>query len=181
QQAEQTDSGQSFDLFDQASILDDADLERAKNTLIEEGNARQGLRVADLFRLEFVVAKQGQQQESFEDMDSAASNGTVLMAKLVTGLAMLHLMQDKRHQMKAVCYLDEALALDTKNQANLIEIAEQFGFALIFASPAPLTTARYCVPIHQVNGKNVISRNSWQLLSPIESRIVTQPIAETSQ
>ncbi|MGL0954425.1 hypothetical protein ABMX86_16485 [Vibrio vulnificus] len=181
QQAEQTDSGQSFDLFDQASILDDADLERAKNTLIEEGNARQGLRVADLFRLEFVVAKQGQQQESFEDIDSAASNGTVLMAKLVTGLAMLHLMQDKRHQMKAVCYLDEALALDTKNQANLIEIAEQFGFALIFASPAPLTTARYCVPIHQVNGKNVISRNSWQLLSPIESRIVTQPIAETSQ
>ncbi|ELH0878184.1 hypothetical protein Q9883_002336 [Vibrio cholerae] len=181
QQAEQTDSGQSFDLFDQASILDDADLERAKNTLIEEGNARQGLRVADLFRLEFVVAKQGQQQESFEDIDSAASNGTVLMAKLVTGLAMLHLMQDKRHQMKAVCYLDEALALDTKNQANLIEIAEQFGFALIFASPAPLTTARYCVPIHQVNGKNVISRHSWQLLSPIESRIVTQPIAETSQ
>lgn len=179
QQAEQTASGQSFDLFDQASILDDADLERAKNTLIEEGNARQGLRVADLFRLEFVVAKQGQQQESFEDIDSAASNGTVLMAKLVTGLAMLHLMQDKRHQMKAVCYLDEALALDTKNQANLIEIAEQFGFALIFASPAPLTTARYCVPIHQVNGKNVISRNSWQLLSPIESRLVTQPIAGT--
>ncbi|WP_332405215.1 hypothetical protein [Vibrio metschnikovii] len=180
-QAEQTESGQSFDLFDQASILDDTDLERAKNTLIEEGNARQGLRVADLFRLEFVVAKQGQQQESFEDIDSAASNGTVLMAKLVTGLAMLYLMQDKRHQMKAVCYLDEALALDTKNQANLIEIAEQFGFALIFASPAPLTTARYCVPIHQVNGKNVISRNSWQLLSPIENHIVTQPIAETSQ
>ncbi|MCQ8859426.1 hypothetical protein [Plesiomonas shigelloides] len=180
QQAEQTASGQSFDLFDHSSILDDADLERAKNTLIEEGNARQGLRVADLFRLEFVVAKQGQQQESFEDIDSAASNGTVLMAKLVTGLAMLHLMQDKRHQMKAVCYLDEALALDTKNQANLIEIAEQFGFALIFASPAPLTTAHYCVPIHQVNGKNVISRNSWQELLPIESRIVSQPIAETS-
>ncbi|MGL5668322.1 MAG: hypothetical protein ACRDD9_19620, partial [Shewanella sp.] len=180
QQAEQTASGQSFDLFDHASILDDADLERAKNTLIEEGNARQGLRVADLFRLEFVVAKQGQQQESFEDIDSAASNGTVLMAKLVTGLAMLHLMQDKRHQMKAVCYLDEALALDTKNQANLIEIAEQFGFALIFASPAPLTTAHYCVPIHQVHGKNVISRNSWQELLPIESRIVSQPIAETS-
>ncbi|MGL5161042.1 MAG: hypothetical protein ACRC8E_02100, partial [Plesiomonas shigelloides] len=59
-------------------------------------------------------------------------------------------------------------------------IAEQFGFALIFASPAPLTTAHYCVPIHQVNGKNVISRNSWQELLPIESRIVSQPIAETS-
>ncbi|GAB6263404.1 hypothetical protein [Photobacterium sp. R1] len=180
QQAEQTESGQSFELFDQASVLDDADLDRAKNLLIEEGNARQGLRVADLFRLEFVVAKQGQQQESFEDIDSAASNGTVLMAKLVTGLAMLHLMQDKRHQMKAVCYLDEALALDTKNQINLIEIADQFGFALIFASPAPLTTARYCVPIQQANGKNHISRNSWQMFTPIENCSTAQSMAEPS-
>lgn len=180
QQAEQTESGQSFELFDQASILDDVELDRAKSLLIEEGNVRQGLRVADLFRLEFVVAKQGQQQESFEDIDSAASNGTVLMAKLVTGLAMLHLMQDKRHQMKAVCYLDEALALDTKNQANLIEIAEQFGFALIFASPAPLTTARYCVPIHQANGKNHISRNSWQIFEPIDSQTLTQSQVEPS-
>ncbi|MCE9831260.1 hypothetical protein LZ675_13675, partial [Vibrio diabolicus] len=180
QQAEQTESGQSFELFDQGSILDDAELDKAKSLLIEEGNARQGLRVADLFRLEFVVAKQGQQQESFEDIDSAASNGTVLMAKLVTGLAMLHLMQDKRHQMKAVCYLDEALALDTKNQANLIEIANQFGFALIFASPAPLTTARYCVPIHQANGKNHISKNSWQIFEPIESQELSQPQVEPS-
>ncbi|MCG9558988.1 hypothetical protein [Vibrio kanaloae] len=180
QQAEQTESGQSFELFDQASILDDAELERAKSLLIEEGNARQGLRVADLFRLEFVVAKQGQQQESFEDIDSAASNGTVLMAKLVTGLAMLHIMQNQRHQMKAVCYLDEALALDTKNQANLIEIAEQFGFALIFASPAPLTTARYCVPIHQANGKNHISRNSWQIFEPIEPQELPKPQLEPS-
>ncbi|WP_047046813.1 hypothetical protein [Vibrio mexicanus] len=180
QQAEQTESGQSFELFDQGSILDDAELDRAKSLLIEEGNARQGLRVADLFRLEFVVAKQGQQPESFEDIDSAASNGTVLMAKLVTGLAMLHLMQDKRHQMKALCYLDEALALDTKNQANLIEIANQFGFALIFASPAPLTTARYCVPIHQANGKNHISKNSWQIFEPIESQELSQPQVEPS-
>ncbi|MGR5351908.1 hypothetical protein [Vibrio sp. DNB22_19_2] len=180
QQAEQTESGQSFELFDQGSILDDAELDRAKSLLIEEGNARQGLRVADLFRLEFVVAKQGQQPESFEDIDSAASNGTVLMAKLVTGLAMLHLMQDKRHQMKAVCYLDEALALDTKNQANLIEIANQFGFALIFASPAPLTTARYCVPIHQANGKNHISRNSWQIFEQIENQTLPQLQVEPS-
>ncbi len=180
QQAEQTASGQSFELFDQGSILDDMELDRAKSLLIEEGNVRQGLRVADLFRLEFVVAKQGQQPESFEDIDSAASNGTVLMAKLVTGLAMLHLMQDKRHKMRAVCYLDEALALDTKNQANLIEIANQFGFALIFASPAPLTTARYCVPIHQTNGRNHISKNSWQIFEPIDSQEQSQPQVEPS-
>lgn len=168
QQAEQAESGQSFDLFDQTSVLEDVQVDRAKSLLIDEGNARQGLKVSDLFRLDFIVAKVDQEPESFEEIDSAASNGTVLMAKLVTGLAMLHLMQDKRHKMKAICYLDEALALDPDNQRNLIDIADEFGFALIFASPAPLTTARYCVPIHQKNGKNYISRKGWQIFEQLE-------------
>jgi hypothetical protein len=100
-------------------------------------------------------------------MDSAASNGTVLMAKLVTGLALLYLMQDNRHKVHAVCYLDEASALDQTNQRNLIETAGEFGFALIFASPAPLVTARYCVPITTKQGFNQISRKSWQILEPL--------------
>ncbi len=166
--AAQVNSGDSFELFNQTSVLDDVQLERAKQILIDEGNARQGLRVADLFRLEFVVAKVDQAAESFQDIDSAASNGTVLMAKLVTGLAMLHLMQDQRHAVRAICYLDEALALDARNQTSLIETAHEFGFALIFASPAPLTTARYCVPIHHHNGRNHISRQSWQVLESLD-------------
>ena len=165
--AEQVESGDSFELFDQGSVLDDDALDRAKQTLIEEGNARQGLRVSDLFRLSFVVGKIDGESESFDDLDSAASNGTVLMAKLVTGLAMLHLMQDKRRNVKAVCYLDEALALDARNQKSLIDTAADFGFALIFASPAPLATARYCVPILHREGKNHISRRSWQTLEPL--------------
>jgi len=50
----QVETGESFDLFNQQSVLDDVRLDRAKQTLFDEGNARQGLRVADLFRLEFV-------------------------------------------------------------------------------------------------------------------------------
>ena len=168
-EAGQSDSEQNFDLFNQKNILDNVDIDQAKQILIDEGNARQGLKVSDLFRLEFSVAKHGQEEESFEEIDSAASNGTVLMAKLVTGLAMLHLIQDKRHQVKAVCYLDEALALDSINQANLIEIAREFGFSLIFASPSPLTTVRYCVPISQSHGKNSIARKSWQIFEQIET------------
>ena len=167
--ADQVDTGDSFELFNQASVLDDVKLDRAKQILIDEGNARQGLKVADLFRLVFVVGKKDQKPESFEEIDSAASNGTVLMAKLVTGLAMLHLMQDKRHALHAICYLDEALALDSRNQASLISTAHDFGFSLIFASPAPLTTVRYCVPIQHHLGQNHISRNSWQILEPLES------------
>ena len=166
--ASRVDSGDSFELFNHGSLLDDAALDQAKQHLIDEGNARQGLKVADLFRLVFVVGKVDQPAEEFDDIDSAASNGTVLMAKLVTGLAMLYLMQDKRHRVRTLCYLDEALSLDAHNQRSLIETASEFGFALIFASPAPLTTARYCVPILNRDGKNHISRQSWQILESLE-------------
>ena len=93
----------------------------------------------------------------------------VLMAKLITGLAMLHLMQDQRRPIQGICYLDEALALDARNQRSLIDTAAEFGFSLIFASPAPLTTVRYCVPIHTRNGSNQISRHSWQVIEPLDA------------
>ena len=165
--AEQVDDGETFSLFNHASVLDDDALNRVKQVLIGEGEARGCLRVEHLFRLEFIVGKTGRATESFTDIDSAASNGTVLMAKLITGLALLHLMQDKRHRVQAVCYLDEASALDQRNQRSLIETADDFGFALIFASPAPLVTARYCVPISTQGGFNHISRQHWQLLEPL--------------
>ena len=87
----------------------------------------------------------------------------------VTGLAMLHLMQDQRRPIQGICYLDEALALDARNQRSLIDTAAEFGFSLIFASPAPLTTVRYCVPIHTRNGSNQISRHSWQIIEPLDA------------
>ena len=165
--SEQVESGRSFDLFDQNTMLDDKELNKAKDILIKEGEARGGLRVEHLFRLVFSIAKENQTPAEFEDIDSAASNGTVLMAKLITGLAMLNQMQDSRKAIKTACYLDEAASLDQRNQRNLIEIAEEFGFTLIFASPEPQITARYCVPIATTKGKNHISRLSWQILESL--------------
>ena len=165
--SEQVESGNSFDLFDHNAVLDDKELNDAKDTLIKEGEARGGLRVEHLFRLVFIIAKENQMSAEFEDIDSAASNGTVLMAKLITGLAMLNQMQDPRKTIKTACYLDEAASLDQRNQRNLIEIAAEFGFSLIFASPEPQITARYCVPIGATNGKNHISRLNWQILETI--------------
>ena len=167
--SELVESGDSFDLFDQNTVLDDKELNRAKDILIKEGEARGGLRVEHLFRLVFIIAKENQAPAEFEDMDSAASNGTVLMAKLITGLAMLNQMQDPRKAIKTACYLDEAASLDQRNQRNLIEIAAEFGFTLIFASPEPQITARYCVPIGTTNGKNYISRINWQILEPLSN------------
>ncbi len=167
--SEQVESGNSFDLFDHNAVLDDKELNHAKDTLIKEGEARGGLRVEHLFRLVFIIAKENQTPAEFEDIDSAASNGTVLMAKLITGLAMLNQMQDPRKTIKTACYLDEAASLDQHNQRNLIEIAAGFNFTLIFASPEPQITARYCVPIGTTNGKNHISRLNWQILEPINN------------
>lgn len=166
--AEQANSGETFDLFNHGSVLDDEKINRAKKLLIAEGEAKGCLRVEHFFRLEFIVGKPGRREESFTDIDSAASNGTVLMAKLVTGLALLHLMLDKRSKVQAVCYLDEASALDQRNQRNLIDTAQDFSFALIFASPTPLVTARYLVPISNIQGHNQISRQMWQIIEPLE-------------
>ena len=165
--AESAGTGDTFELFNQQSLVDDVAVSRARDTLIQAGETFGCLRVENLFRLEFVVGKAGREAESFADIDSAASNGTVLMAKLVTGLALLHLMKDQRHQVRAVCYLDEASSLDQRNQRNLIETARDFGFALIFASPTPQVTARYCVPITSRDGINRISAQSWQVLEPL--------------
>jgi hypothetical protein len=178
--AEKAQSGETFELFNHASVLDDATLNRAKSLLIHEGEARGCLRVEHFFRLEFIVGKAGRKEESFADIDSAASNGTVLMAKLVTGLALLHLMQDKRYNVQAVCYLDEASALDQQNQRSLIATAQDFGYALIFASPAPLVTARYCVPITSRNGYNDISYKSWQILEPIDETGISANSTQTT-
>lgn len=163
--AELVESGDNFELFNQASVLDDEQLNRAKQLLIQEGQARGGLKIEHFFRLEFVVGKQGKAAEAFTDMDAAASAGTVLMAKLVTGLALLHLMQHKQQRLQAVCYLDEAASLDLKNQTSLVETAHEFGYTLVFAAPTPVLSARYCVPIHQhPNGGNLISPKRWQIL-----------------
>ncbi|WP_341326848.1 hypothetical protein [Methylotuvimicrobium sp. KM2] len=169
--SEQVDSGSSFDLFDHNAVLDDKELNKAKDLLIKQGEKLGSLRVEHLFRLVFVIGKQNQNAAEFEELDSAASNGTVLMAKLITGLAMLNQMQDPRKSIKTACYLDEAASLDQRNQRNLIETAAEFGFSLIFASPEPQITARYCVPIGTSNGKNHISRLNWQILEPIEEAL----------
>lgn len=171
--SEQVESGSSFDLFDHNAVLDDKELNKAKDLLIREGEARGSIKVEHLFRLVFIIAKENQKPAEFEDIDSAASNGTVLMAKLITGLAMLNQMQDPRKAIKTACYLDEAASLDQRNQSNLIATAVEFGFSLIFASPEPQITARYCVPIGTHKGKNHISRLNWQILEPITDQKVS--------
>ena len=70
------------------------------------------------------------------------------MVQKVTCLAMFHLTQDKRYNVQAVGYLDEALALDARNQKSLIDTDAEFGFALIFASSSSVATALLCADLY---------------------------------
>jgi len=161
--SEKLESGDSFDLFNQGTVLEDSVVNKAKDDLIKEGGDRGSLKIEHLFRLVFVLAKENKPAKEYDDIDSAASNGTVLMAKLITGLALLNLMQDNYKKIKSVCYLDEAASLDQVNQRSLIETADDFGFSLIFASPEAQITAKYCVPIRTLAGKNYINTKDWQI------------------
>ena len=63
--AEKAESGETFELFNHGSVLDDATLNRAKSLLIHEGEVRGCLRVEHFFRLEFIVGKAGTQRRIF--------------------------------------------------------------------------------------------------------------------
>lgn len=156
-------SGESFDLFNQKTLLDDKKINDAKDILIQCSS----LQIKDLFHLVFILAKDKQPAKEYAEIDSAASNGTVLMAKLVTGLALLNLMQDKHKLIHKACYLDEAASLDQRNQRHLIATAKELGFSLIFASPEAQMSAYYCIPIRTIAGKNQISYKDWQIIKSL--------------
>lgn len=164
--AEQASVGETFDMLNHGSVLDDASLNKAKEILIKEGEAHGCLKLEHFFRLEFTVGKKGAQAVSFSELDSSASTGTTIITKLVTGLAILYMMKDRRHNVYAACYLDESATLDHPNILNLIHAANDFGFALVMAAPEPAMAARYCVPILRSNGRNSISRKDWEILDP---------------
>lgn len=143
------------------------EIDKAKDILIRFCNQQGSLKLSDLFDLSFVVQKTGETEKSFSDLTEIGSNGTVLMSKLIFGLALLYMMSDKKKMATSVCYLDEAASIDEQNQKNLIETAKEFGFHILFASPTPLTTVKYCIRIEKQNNKNIISSKQWIRLDDI--------------
>lgn len=170
--SEAIDALESPDLFDAAQAASDAVgndvLDRAKDHLLQFCGTKGSLKLEHLFELEFEVAKQGQTPQRFDQLDKIGSNGTVLMAKLVSGLALLHKMLDARGQIRTICYLDEAASLDDANQESLIATAGEFGFNLLFASPTPQNTVRYCVPIEKRGGRNLVTQKHWQIFENLD-------------
>lgn len=157
-----------FDLSSANSESGNDEIEKAKNSLLRFCEINGCLKLEHLFNLSFNVCKKGGKLQTYTDLSQIGSNGTVLMAKLIFGLALLFKMSSRSKRVTSVCYLDEAASIDDENQKNLIATAKEFGFNLLFASPTPQNTVRYCVSIVKRNNKNVVTRKQWQIFEELK-------------
>lgn len=146
------------------------EVDKAKEKLCRFCDNNDKLRLENLFDLSIKVQKEGELEQNLSDLHAIGSNGTVLMAKLIFGLALLHWMTDKKNATTSICYLDEAASIDEENQKKLIAAAREFGFVLLFASPTAQTTVRYCIRIEKRNNRNVVTDKQRITLDPIEVR-----------
>lgn len=144
------------------------EVDKAKEKLCRFCDNNDKLRLENLFDLSIKVQKEGELEQNLSDLHAIGSNGTVLMAKLIFGLALLHWMTDKKNATTSICYLDEAASIDEENQKKLIAAAREFGFVLLFASPTAQTTVRYCIRIEKRNNRNVVTDKQRITLDPIE-------------
>lgn len=165
------DTEDSFDLFSleiKSDSAGNAELDKARDVLLKVCNNEGQLKLENLFELAFIVSKKNASPQEFKDLDKIGSNGSILMAKLLYGLALLNRMSNDNERVMSVCYLDEAASLDATNQKNLINSAKEFGFNLLFASPEPQNSARYCIAIERRGSANFITEKQWQILEEIE-------------
>jgi hypothetical protein len=154
--ANKVNNDQTYDLFDCDTVFDDSDIDSARKLLTEIGTSNGLIQLGDFFNLEFELQEIGKQSQKYTSIDEAASNGTVIMLKMLTGMALLYSMLSTGHNIQLICYMDEGMDLDTKNQEKIIAAATGFGFSLIFASPQPISAAHYFITIQFVNGYKVI-------------------------
>ena len=168
-----TDSADSMGLFShdaKEGFAGNPAVYKAKEKLFRFCDNNDKLRLENLFDLSIKVQKEGELEQNLSDLNAIGSNGTVLMAKLIFGLALLHGMTDKKNATTSICYLDEAASIDEENQKKLIAAAREFGFVLLFASPTAQTTVRYCIRIEKRNNRNVVTDKQRITLDPIEVR-----------
>lgn len=166
-----TDSADSMGLFSpdaKEGFAGNPAVYKAKEKLFRFCDNNDKLRLENLFDLSIKVQKEGELEQNLSDLNAIGSNGTVLMAKLIFGLALLHWMTDKKNATTSICYLDEAASIDEENQKKLIAAAREFGFVLLFASPTVQTTVRYCIRIEKRNNRNVVTDKQRITLDPIE-------------
>ncbi|WP_100913586.1 ATPase [Pseudoalteromonas spongiae] len=169
------DNGDTLDLLSQQAF-DEKEINRAKDHLIELATGNGGLTLSDLFDIRFVVVNRAGEQDTFDKIDSAGSNGTRITIKLLCGMLFIrYLLADKEQSKYRIpIYIDEAADIDPQNQQAIIETAYSFGFVPLFASVKPQVSCEYIVPIRTVSdGKqNWVDENDWIAVSDTESNLV---------
>ena len=157
-------SGESLDLLSQQAF-DEQQVNAAKDHLIALATSNGGLTLNDLFDIRFVVVNRAGEQDTFNKIDSAGSNGTRITIKLLCGMLFIrYLLADKEQSKYRIpIFIDEAADIDPQNQQAIIETATSFGFVPLFASVKPQLSCDYIVPIRTVaDGKqNWVDEDDW--------------------
>lgn len=160
----QYENGDTFDLLSQQSSTEH-DVNAAKDHLIELATGQGGLTLNDLFDIRFIVVNRAGEQDVYDKIDSAGSNGTRITIKLLCGMLFIRtlLSEKEQNQYRIPIYIDEAADIDPQNQQAIIETAYSFGFVPLFASVKPQISCEYVVPIRTVAGgkQNWVDENDW--------------------
>lgn len=123
------------------------------------------LNLTHLFELCFVVFSQEGREIVYRNLDRIESHGTTITVKALINMHMMgHLLDDGRGgQIRFPYYLDEAAAIDPRNQETLIEQGLTLGFVPILASVKPQAAATYCVQVDCPGDgqKVVIGERDW--------------------
>ncbi|HSG53162.1 MAG TPA: ATPase, partial [Rheinheimera sp.] len=146
-----------------------------RDYLVQAASEKGGLTLSDLFDIRFKVVNRAGEEEYFDKIDSAGSNGTRITIKLLCGMLFIRqlLAERERGKYRIPIYIDEAADIDPHNQQAIIETALSFGFVPIFASVKPQTSCRYIVPIRTVAGgaQNWVDEKDWIICQPLQQEL----------
>lgn len=178
--SESYEQGETLDLLQAGHTSQEREINAARDYLVQAASEKDGLTLSDLFDIRFKVVNRAGEEEYFDKIDSAGSNGTRITIKLLCGMLFIRqlLAERERGKYRIPIYIDEAADIDPHNQQAIIETALNFGFVPIFASVKPQTSCRYIVPIRTVaNGaQNWVDEKDWILCEPVT---LQQPETET--
>ncbi|HBN88234.1 MAG: hypothetical protein ACI832_003031 [Rheinheimera aquimaris] len=177
--SEAYEQGDTFDLL-AGNTVAERDINAARDYLVQAASEKGGLTLSDLFDIRFKVVNRAGEEEFFDKIDSAGSNGTRITIKLLCGMLFIRqlLAERERGKYRIPIYIDEAADIDPHNQQAIIETALSFGFVPIFASVKPQTSCRYIVPIRTVAGgaQNWVDEKDWIICEPVQPELQPEEV-----
>ncbi len=132
------------------------------------GSQGRKLNLTHLFELSFAVFSHDGKETVYRNLDRIESHGTTITIKALVNMHLMsHLIEESRlAKIHMPYYIDEAAAIDSRNQEILIDQGLALGFTPVLASVKPQPAATYCVKVDDFDGDGqlVIDESAWIVL-----------------